>query len=146
MIIINDIMIGQISLKELDKLTALLKKKLNEYNISFNMHSSDNKIWFKPLQKGKYFSSVTPNKIMLNKNNSRTKTLGRDYLNTNRLTEKQHSKITTLLSRYLNDLGITHTISFQEFEDDPASLVPLYLKDKWVRAYEFEKKPYPRGA
>lgn len=75
-----------------------------------------------------YFTSAVINKVMLEADDPRIKKLGRDYLESERLTEKQWNVVVDTLTNYLQRFGVKYTLEMQEFPDDPRS-ISVIVKD-----------------
>lgn len=62
--------------------------------------------------KGRVFRSEEPNVIHLAENDPRVKSLGRTYLETDRLTETQHKLVSEFLTTYFTKLGVSYSLDY----------------------------------
>ena len=102
-----------------------LSEQFAKFNVKVNL-AGDTKVglYFKPMEKRLFLSTKT-NRIPLKPGDARIKELGRDYLESTRVTEKQHEAIVKLLTHGLNEIGLSCTIRYYEFENDTNSFIDL---------------------
>lgn len=101
----------------MNEISNLIKGVLTEHKIKFIMSSNSDSILFKTNADNKLFTSSVTNKIPMKEDDPRRKTLGRDYLESERLTEAQWNITHYVLTEMLSNLGIEYKIQMDEFHD-----------------------------
>lgn len=122
-------------------LRQMYVKHLARHKILVDMGST----WvLKPIEKKLAISSVK-NRIPLKEDSPKRKELGRDYMESERLTEAQHNIFVDSVYKYFQSLGISFDVTFQEFADDPTSITTIIAQGKVVGALPTPKS-FPLAA
>lgn len=118
MLVISNLKWKHDNFKYLNDLNNILATKLKtSLSLKINVGCDADKIIFKEVESGKLFLSSKDNKIPMKVDDPRIKKLGRTYLQTKRVTEKQFFGFFETLNMILDDLGLYADIK-------------LFIKDK----------------
>lgn len=79
-------------------------------------------------------TSAVKNIIPLKPDSPKIKELGRSYLESDRLTEDQYKTFVSVMTTYFQSLGLSYTLSFQEFDNDDTSLKNIVVDGTVVGA------------
>lgn len=111
----------------------IILKKLGEANIQINLQREPGKYTFLPVNKNKMFISKKENKILLKEGDPRKAELkkkhGRDYLTSERLTEKQFLLLIDSFNGTLDKLNISANIRLYEGDDESNFILIRYGKE-----------------
>lgn len=107
MLVISNLKWTNDSFKYVVDLHNILANKLKtNFNLKVNMGVDGDKIIFKEVEANKLFLSSKANKILMKDGDPRIKKLGRTYLETKRVTEKQFYGFFETINMILDDLGL----------------------------------------
>lgn len=123
MLLFKDFSIAGISVTS-QGVSSLLKEELTKAKIKCELINVGNEIHCTFGDK-KHPESLVENKVMLRKDSPRIKDLGREYLISFRLTRKQHEAFEKIVTNYLQSIGLSYTMTYQEFADDPLSRITV---------------------
>lgn len=99
-------------------LNDILKPKLNQAAIKYKAQVFEGEIIFEEVDSHKIFVSSKENKIVLADDDTRIKSLGRNYLNSNRLTQKQFKRLVEIFNGSLDKLGISADMMITSEKED----------------------------
>ena len=92
----------------------IIKTKLKNLGIEFQSKVQDGVIVFEKNKENKYFWSNKTNKVVMSKDDKRIAALGRNYLETKRLTEAQYNGMLDALLGTLDNLQIEANVSMED--------------------------------
>lgn len=100
-----------------------ISKALRDNNISATGNREDETTYyFAPINSGTLFESRVKNKIKMEPGDKRIQKLGRDYLETTKLTQKQYDSMIEAIFRIFDDLKIEADITLMEGEESEGVL------------------------
>lgn len=137
---ISNIKLAGEPVKSLDALVEYLNGRLADGNIKASLKKNKETIEILPSVDKKLFLAAKKNYIPLKTGDARIKELGRDYLESERLSERQYKHLEATFSKYLDQIGISCLIQLFEFADDPNSFV--VIRDESCNNY-LTKWPQP---
>lgn len=121
MYIITDISLKGIPVEDHRGLADVIKNVLATGYITATIRTDAKNIVFDKDGDGVLFSSAKPNKLPLKKTDDRYKAKVKEHLNTTKLCKAQFDFVNKTLLTTLKDMGISCSVFFREFKDDPKS-------------------------
>lgn len=129
-----------------NELTYILSDKFAKAKIKASIGYKNDVIFFKLIDKerNKLFSSTEENKVPLNPGDERIKKMGRDYLNTDRLTKHQEKKMwNECINGTLDSLGLSCNIKLYEHYDEDQNSFLLIREGTTIKDWPLQSKVYP---
>lgn len=95
------------------EIEQVIVRKLIEADITYSVSSIGNTIHFSPLKSGRVFESKKINHLVMGHDDKRRHSLGRDFLNTHKLTKEQYDTMLGALLGTLDKLDVSARVSFK---------------------------------
>lgn len=127
-------------------LAAIMVDMFKEAKIHASVRHTDHKIYFNPAdqEKGKLFLSTVENKVALKKDSARAKKIGRQHLNTNRLTKIQEEKMwKDCINGVLDSMGMFATIKLYEHYSEDKNSFTVLRENDIIKEWPLQEKAYP---
>jgi hypothetical protein len=117
---------------DIQTLKTIMTKEFKDKSVVVNITTpSSNVMKLTPVKEDRLWVSAVKNKITMGEGDARVKKLGRNFLESERLTKKQFDSVQRVFDT-MSTIGVTFDMGFVEYEEDLGSELPIYQEGRKV--------------